>query len=74
MITWATESQLPIHVLLTKVDKLNNHKKIETLREVKQDLEAFGDLASTQLFSAKTGEGLPVLEKVLKKWLEASEA
>ena len=72
MINWSTECQLPIHILLTKVDKLNNHQKIEVLKDVKLDLEAYGELVSVQLFSSKTQEGLPVLKRVMHKWLSDS--
>jgi GTP-binding protein len=54
MLDWVGARRLPVHLLLTKADKLNRHESRMALRTV---LEQTGDFASAQLFSAvdKTG-------------------
>ncbi|WP_285762885.1 ribosome biogenesis GTP-binding protein YihA/YsxC [Biformimicrobium ophioploci] len=71
MLAWAVEGQLPVHILLTKADKVKNgpaqniRLKIQkTLRE-----EGLGDDVTIQTFSALKGAGLPQLQKQLKAWL-----
>lgn len=67
LMEFALARGLPIHLVLTKADKLGHGRKTESLRRVRQ---AVGDVASIQTFSATTGEGLDELEKVMTAWLE----
>lgn len=67
LMEFALARGLPIHLVLTKADKLGHGRKTESLRGVRQ---AVGDVASIQTFSATTGEGLDELEKVMTAWLE----
>ena len=66
MITWLCSIDLPIHVLLTKSDKLSKSSRSRELTRVKRDL---GDKISCQLFSSKSQEGLENLEQALAHWL-----
>ena len=56
MLNFAEQIALPVHVLLTKVDKLKRNKVEKALAEVKTDLN---NIASVQTFSAmsRLGEG-----------------
>jgi GTP-binding protein len=71
MLQWATEGGMPIHLLLTKSDKLSRGAARGTLLQLRQELKkrAFGDSVTAQVFSAQTGEGLAELEKLLLAWL-----
>ena len=66
MITWLCSIDLPIHVMLTKSDKLSKSLRSKKLERVKRDLE---DKFSCQLFSSKSQEGLENLEESLTDWL-----
>ena len=66
MMTWLCSIDLPIHVLLTKSDKLSKSSRSRELTRVKRDL---GDKISCQLFSSKSQEGLENLEQALAHWL-----
>ena len=69
MIGWAATASMPIHVLLTKADKLKRGPAKSTLLSVKARLAEFGDLASVQLFSSIKRDGLRELEVKLNGWL-----
>jgi len=51
MIDWFTPTGKPVHILLSKADKLSNSEKVLTLRSVEQELVAL-DNVSVQLFSS----------------------
>ena len=57
MVEWFVASGKPIHVLLTKADKLNRSERTNALRSTQRTLAAYGDQHDAQLFSAldKTG-------------------
>lgn len=55
MLDWTAARQCPVHVLLTKADKLSRGAAGNTLLAVRRDL---GDLATVQLFSALTRAGV----------------
>jgi GTP-binding protein len=72
MIRWLGERQTPIHIVLSKADKLTNQEKIETLRGVKRTVEPMvqqGHPISAQLWSALKKTGLEELETQLKTWI-----
>lgn len=63
------EAGVPVHVLLTKSDKLKRGQATTARREVKKRLEAEGLHAEVQLFSALNGEGLEAVQARLDDWL-----
>ncbi len=71
MIDWCTAAGMPIHILLTKADKLKPGAAKNTLLRVKRELSQSGlDLHITlQTFSALKKQGLQELETVLNQWL-----
>jgi GTP-binding protein len=71
MINWAVEAEMPVHILLTKSDKLKRGAAKNTLFAVQKHLRdaAVDDLVTAQLFSSLKAEGLNELEKVLNHWL-----
>ena len=68
MIEWAVQADLPLHLLLTKADKLKHGATQKTLLEVEKELTAF-DNVSVQLFSALRNIGVDRVRKVLTHWL-----
>lgn len=73
-IAWAHASELPLHLLLTKSDKLKRGPAKNTLLSVQREVRSLGQnqLISAQLFSSLKGDGLPELEKTLSVWLSES--
>lgn len=74
MLNWAIEADMPVHVLLTKADKLKRGAAKTTLLKLQQELKKTGSpYCSAQTFSALNGEGLPQLEAVLNQWLSLDD-
>jgi GTP-binding protein len=68
-IEWAVYSELPIHILLTKSDKLNRGGAINTLWEVRKALEHLPNI-TIQLFSSLNKMGLEEALLLLDSWFE----
>lgn len=73
MIDWAQQSELPLHVLLTKADKLKRGAAQNTLLAVQKELRAYTDV-SVQLFSSLKNEGVDAAREQLSSWLSDPEA
>jgi len=71
MIDWAMQSDLPLHLLLTKADKLKKGAAHNTLLKVTRELEAHQNV-SVQLFSSLKRSGVDVLSRKLDEWLADS--
>ena len=71
LIDWFRPTGRPIHVLLSKADKLSRQEQTKTLRSVKAELATWGDagLYSVQLFSSLKKTGVEEAEAVLAGWL-----
>lgn len=69
MIEWAVSKQLPIHILLTKADKLSRGAAQDTLLRLRKELSGYEDYLSLQLFSAFTGYGIEEAHMKLNEWL-----
>jgi GTP-binding protein len=68
LIAWAREGgrEMPVHVLLSKSDKLNRSESTKALREAKTTLAA---AATVQLFSAHDKTGVEEAQRTLQAWL-----
>ena len=74
MLDWFSPSGKPVHVLLTKSDKLSRSESTLTLNKVIKELkEGWGDNISVQLFSSLKKRGVEDAEKVIGAWLFADE-
>lgn len=71
MIEWSASYQLPMHVLLTKADKLKRGAAKNTLLLVQKELVE-QTLVSVQLFSSFSGEGIDEAHLKLNEWLQIS--
>jgi len=69
MIDWAQGAGLPLHLLLTKADKLKRNSAHNAMAAVRRELSGRGAL-ETQLFSATAGIGLGQIRERLDSWLE----
>jgi len=59
----------PVHVLLSKCDKLSHSERLKTLRAVQETLTGQAGIFTVQLFSAQNGEGLDEARAVICGWL-----
>ena len=66
MMLFAEEVELPIHILLTKADKLKRGQAATALLEVQREV---GEQASVQLFSAHNSQGEDEARTVLERML-----
>lgn len=74
MLDWAQASHLPIHVLLTKADKLAFGAAKNALLKVRREIQqGWGDVATLQLFSAPKRQGVEEAQQVLAGWLGLQE-
>ncbi len=69
MIEWFAPSGRPIHVLLTKSDKLSRNEAASTLARVRRELARFGAQVSVQLFSSLKKQGAEEAERKVSEWL-----
>lgn len=68
MMDWTHELKLPVHILLTKSDKLSRGKAMAVLHEVKR--KWLGDYnATVQLFSAPKRVGIDEARQKIQDWL-----
>ena len=58
LLDWITPRFLPVHVLLTKADKLGRGEAGRALTSVRRELTALNPLYTAQLFSATRRQGL----------------
>jgi GTP-binding protein len=72
MIDWARQNQLPLHVLLTKSDKLKRGGVQDALQKARIALEGMED-ATVQSFSSLKRLGVDVLSQRLDEWLEPAQ-
>jgi GTP-binding protein len=73
MIGWFAPSGRPIHVLLTKSDKLTRTEQATTLAAVRKELEPLGEQVTVQLFSSLKKTGVEDVERVVGSWLSSPE-
>lgn len=74
MIDWCQSAQMPLHILLTKADKLKRGPAQNTLLQLKRDLDVKNDpLITIQLFSALKKTGVDQLRERLSNLLLAKE-
>jgi len=70
ILEWANHIGLPVHVLLTKVDKLNRKESGAALEKVEAALAEFSIDFSAQLFSSLKRWGIEQAHEKLDQWFE----
>ncbi len=69
MLTWCDYTELPVHVLLTKADKLKRGATASTVQKVKSELAQICSHASLQTFSSLKRTGVEEARIVLDQRL-----
>ncbi len=69
MIGWFAPSGRPIHVLLTKSDKLSRNQAAATKALVQRELSELAGQVTVQLFSSLKKTGVEEAEQVVAGWL-----
>lgn len=70
MLEWFRPTGRPVHVLLTKADKLSRGEAARTLEMVRSALQALSTQFSAQLFSSLKRTGIDEAEAVFAGWLD----
>jgi GTP-binding protein len=72
LIDWFRPTGRPIHIMLSKADKLSRQEQTKALRSVKAEVATWGDagLYSVQLFSSLKKTGIAEAEAVFASWLD----
>ena len=71
MIEWCAYSKKPLHLLLTKADKLNYGAAKNTLFKVQRELEKQDISVTLQMFSALKKSGVDDIHQLLDSWFQA---
>lgn len=69
MLEWFGPTGKPIHVLLTKADKLTRNEAAAALRSARDELAPWSDQVSVQLFSSLKKTGVDEAEAAIGRWL-----
>lgn len=73
MLDWFGVTGKPIHVLLTKSDKLSRSVAMKALAQVRKELHETWGNCTVQLFSSLKKQGVEEAEKIIGVWLNPSE-
>ena len=68
MLDWARHYDMPVHILLSKSDKLKRGPANNALFAVKKAVKEYGDKISVQLFSSLNKSGVDQARAVLSAW------
>ena len=68
MLEWAAHIKLPVHVLLTKADKLKRGAAANSYQKVKKALSSIDSGFSVQLFSSLKRDGVDQAHQKLDQW------
>jgi GTP-binding protein len=72
LIAWSAECSVPVHILLTKADKLTAAEARRVLKTVSEALQPFGDTITVQIFSAMEPYGVKEAQACLDNWFAVS--
>jgi len=73
MLSLCHHAELPVHILLTKGDKLKKGPASNTLHAVAREIEKMSISASLQIFSSHNKTGIDDIHSVLDEWLQTAE-
>jgi GTP-binding protein len=69
MLDWFCPTGKPVHVLLTKSDKLSRSEAMKTLAKIRRELQEGWGNCTVQLFSSLKKQGVEEAEKIIAPWL-----
>ena len=72
LLGWLLPRRLPVHILLTKADKLSRSTAAATLNQVVRRFEQSSFACSAQLFSSLRRDGVELAQDVVARWLDLS--
>jgi GTP-binding protein len=70
MVEWCEQAELPLHILLTKADKLTFGAARNTLLKAQRDLGQVSVEVTLQLFSALKKTGVDDIHHLLDMWFK----
>ena len=72
MLDFFAQTERPVHILLSKADKLSKNEQIKTLSSVKKALKPFAErqAVTVQLFSSLKKQGIEEVEHVVQLWFD----
>ena len=70
MVDWCLQSDIPVHLLLTKADKLKSGAAKTQLLKIQKIFAAQSELVSAQLFSSSKNVGVKELIARLDAWYQ----
>lgn len=73
MINWCLDRELPVHILLTKSDKLSRSDVKNTVIKVRKYYSLLDNLITVQSFSSLKKEGVDELIHKLNEWFDWPE-
>ncbi len=68
IIAWTTSCGIEIHILLTKADKLKPREARNVLKQVQEELAAYGEALTLQIFSSMEKTGVEEARAKLELW------
>lgn len=74
MLEWFSLTKKPVHILLTKADKLSRSQATNKLKEVGHFLSEHYPQCSVQLFSSTLASGVEEATAILTEWFGSSSA
>ena len=76
MLDFFAETGRPVHILLSKADKLSKMEQSKTLSAVKRALQPFAERqsVSVQLFSSLKKQGMEEVNRIVAQWFAAFQA
>lgn len=76
MLDFFAETGRPVHILLSKADKLSKMEQGKTLSAVKRALQPFAERqsVSAQLFSSLKKQGMEEVNRIVAQWFAAFQA
>lgn len=73
ILNWAVKAGMPVHLLLTKADKLRRGAASNALLQAKREIKTLGNEVTVQLFSSLKHQGVDELHTKLNSWLLDAE-
>ncbi|KTD26245.1 MULTISPECIES: ribosome biogenesis GTP-binding protein YihA/YsxC [Legionella] len=73
MVDWSINRQLPVHILLTKADKLSRGETKSTVLKVQRFYQSMAGLITVQSFSSLKKEGIEALINKLNEWFALTD-
>lgn len=73
MIQWASDSQLPTQILLTKADKFKRGKIASTVLHVEKELKSVKGQFAVEPFSSQNYLGVNAMRNQLAEWVNDSQ-